>query len=100
MSLKVFLTKLRKLRGSFAVNNDGMLRTIQPFAISDGSIKKCLCPIEAVARLLGEPVDDSSLPLHKRTRSRIMQAADENALGGRTGTVRRQMLKVLRLREA
>jgi hypothetical protein len=29
-----------------------------------------------------------------------MQAADENALGGRTGIVRRQMLKVLRLREA
>ena len=99
MSLKVFLTKLRKLRGEFVLEESmRMIRTRERFEVATGG-SRCICPIEGVARLLGLPIDDNSLGLDRRVRSRIMDAADDNAATGRTRTFRNQMLKALRLQE-
>lgn len=104
MSLKVFLTKLRRLRGEFEILDSGLIRTSEKHhrvGSRVGSLVAAqLCPIERVAGYLGFPVDDESLPLQRRTRSTIITAADDAALPGPKLRVRRQMLKALGLWEA
>lgn len=94
MSLKVFFTKLRRLRGQFKIAKGGLIRTMAEHNF--GNVCRSLCPIEAVAELLGEPVEDSSLPLYRRTRTSIIKAADDFS-GHSVERNRRTMLKTLNL---
>lgn len=100
MSFKVFITKLRKLRGQFTINENGMIRTIDPRNIGEGLVPRCLCPLEAVSVSLGGAPDEKALPVYHRTRENVITAADDNASTGRYRRYRTAMLKALKLREA